>query len=121
MSDQLQNHLKNNGYKIEDLSSRPIFNGFDFDVLTTNPQGQRHYFAIIDQKESNDVYSPKGEINRKIDMITRLMRVADSNTRFGIAVPNNNRYKNILSQKLQSISETLDAYLVGDDVESLTL
>jgi len=115
----LKHHLKSLGFTIEDKTQTTL-NGVGFDFFTTNTKGDKYYFTVVEQKESNDIYSPKGDINKKIDSITRLMRRNDSKTHFSIAVPNTARYKKILNQKLSMVTERLDVYFVGDDVEVLS-
>ena len=114
----LKHHLESLGFTIEDESLATL-NGVGFDFSTSDTKGERHYITVVEQKESNEIYSPKGDINKKIDNITRLMKHKSKNIHFGIAVPNNVRYKNILTQKLSMVTESLDVYFIGEEVVEL--
>jgi Trk K+ transport system NAD-binding subunit len=115
---RLEQYLKNLEYQIED-KNEAILNGVNFDILSTNQNGEKQYIKVVEKKESNDVYSPKGDLNRKIDEIIRLKKILGSTFNFAIAVPNELRYEQILNEKLLSLSIRLNAYLVGDSIIEL--
>lgn len=112
---RLELYLRDLECQIAD-KNETILNGVEFDILSTNQNGEKLYIKVVEIKESNDVYSPKGDMNRKIDDIIRLKKILDSTFNFAIAVPNEIRYERILNEKLLSLSNSIKAYLVGDSV-----
>jgi hypothetical protein len=115
IENRLENYLRDLKCQIGD-KNETLLNGVDFNIISINQNGEKQYIKIVDKKESNDVYSPKGDINRKIDDIIRLKNSLDSTFHFAIAVPDEMRYKQLLNEKLLSISGSLTAYLVGNNV-----
>jgi len=115
---RLTHYLKDLGYQILDKEQSSLNNNL-FDVVTVNNEGEKLYIKVVEKKESNDVYSPKGDINRKIDDIVRLVKTLNFAPHFAIAVPDEFLYERILNNKLLSISSYLKAFLVGNRIVEL--